>query len=180
MKCRVELVNGNKEVVVLIKSIQDNTENCVTIFSQIVSCVMVAKAELVHSIKPKFFLLDSTSGEDYLSDDNLFPMSVVKRAFITSFDKKKVILSISSKGCMDCSKLLCMRKLTLWNSLFPIDFTSVLLLLQNIAKDLHTLGLHLGVPSGVLEAIEVDFPTNTTKRREELVASCAGTEENRT
>ena len=168
MDCRVELVNGNKEVVVLIKGTQDNTENCATIFSQIVSCVMVAKAEFCHSIKPKFFLLDSTSGEDYLSDDNLFPMSVVKRA-LTSFDKKKVMLSISSKGRMDCSKLLCMRKLTLWNSLFPMDFTSVLLLLQNIARDLHTLGLHLGVPSGVLEAIEVDFPTNTTRRREELV-----------
>ena len=168
MDCRVELVNGNKEVVVLIKGTQDNNDNCATIFSQIVSCVMVAKAEFCHSIKPKFFLLDSTSGEDYLSDDNLFPMSVVKRA-LTSFDKKKVMLSISSKGRMDCSKLLCMRKLTLWASLFPMDFTSVLLLLQDIVRDLHTLGLHLGVPSGVLEAIEVDFPTNTTRRREELV-----------
>ena len=168
MDCRVELVNGNKEVVVLIKGTQDNTENCATIFSQIVSCVMVAKAEFCHSIKPKFFLLDSTSGEDYLSDDNLFPMSVVKRA-LTSFDKKKVMLSISSKGRMDCSKLLCMRKLTLWDSLFPMDFISVLFLLQNIVRDLHILGLHLGVPSGVLEAIEVDFPTNTTRRREELV-----------
>ena len=168
MDCRVELVSGNKEVAVLIKSTQDNTENCATIFSQIVSCVMVAKAEFCHSIKLIFFLLDSTSGEDYLSEDNLFPMSVVKRA-LTSFDKKKVMLSISSKGRMDCSKLLCMRKLTLWDSLFPMDFTSVLLLLQNIVRDLHTLGLHLGVPSGVLEAIEVDFPTNTTRRREELV-----------
>ena len=168
MDCRVELVNGNKEVVVLVKGTQDNTENCATIFSQIVSCVMVAKAEFCHSIKPKFFLLDSTSGEDYLSDDNLFPMSVVKRA-LTSFDKKKVMLSISSKGHMDCSKLLCMHKLTLWDSLFPMDFISVLLLLQDIVRDLHTLGLHLGVPSGVLEAIEVDFPTNTTRRREELV-----------
>ena len=168
MDCRVELVSGNKEVVVLIKGTQDNTENCATIFSQIVSCVMVAKAEFCHSIELIFFLLDSTSGEDYLSDDNLFPMSVVKRA-LTSFDKKKIMLSISSKGRMDCSKLLCMRKLTLWDSLFPMDFTSVLLLLQDIARDLHTLGLHLGVPSGVLEAIEVDFPTNTTRRREELV-----------
>ena len=168
MDCRVELVNGNKEVVVLIKCTQDNTENCATIFSQIVSCVMVAKAEFCHSIKLIFFLLDSTSGEDYLSDDNLFPMSVIKRA-LTSFDKKKIMLSISSKGRMDCSKLLCMRKLTLWDSLFPMDFTSVLLLLQDVVRDLHTLGLHLGVPSGILEAIEVDFPTNTTRRREELV-----------
>ena len=168
MDCRVELVNGNKEVVVLIKGTQDNTENCATIFSQIVSCVMVAKAEFCHSIKLIFFLLDFTSGEDYLSDDNLFPMSVVKRA-LTSFDKKKVMFSISSKGRMDCSKLLCMRKLTLWDSLFPMDFTSVLLLLQDIVRELHTLGLHLGVPSGVLEAIEVDFPTNATRRREELV-----------
>ena len=168
MKCRVELVNGNKEVAVLIKSIQDNTENCATIFSQIVSCVMVAKAEFCHSIKPKFFLLDSTSGEDYLSDYNLFPMSDVQRV-LTSFESKKVVYSISRDAHMDCSKLLFLRKLSLWDSLFPMDFTSVLLLLQDIVRDLHTLGLHLGVPSGVLEAIEVDFPTNTTRRREELV-----------
>ena len=168
VKCRVELVNGNKEVVVLIKSIQDNTQNCATIFSQIVSCVMVAKAEFCHSIKPKFFLLDSTCGEDYLSDDNLFPMSDVQR-ILTSFESKKVVYSISRDAHMDCSKLLLLRKLSLWDSLFPMKFLSVVLLLQDVVEDLPSLGLHLGVPSGIVNAIEADLPLTTRRRREELV-----------
>ena len=56
VECMVELVDGSKGVVIIIKSKEDMAENCVHVFNRIFSCVMEAKAEFCHAIRPDFFL----------------------------------------------------------------------------------------------------------------------------
>ena len=167
VECRVELVESSKSVVVATRSRKVYTENCVTIFSNIINCVMEAKTEFCHTIRPKFFLLDSNKEADYLLKDNHFSISEAESVLRSS--GKNVVVSITGKKDMERSKLLCMRKLTYWNSLFPIDYTSVLYYLKNVVKELYELGLHLKISEGKLDAIDKDYPTDTKKRRRELV-----------
>ena len=180
VECLVELVN-NKEVIVLTKIIPCKIENgihirsnknraefCATVFTRIISCVMEAKAEFCQSIRPDFFLLDSISETDYLNPDNLFAMSSVER-ILASPEGKEVIVSVTGMRYMELSKLLCMRKLTLWYSLFPIDLTSVLSHLKDIVKELFDLGLYLNIPPNFLKTLEANFPTDIKRRRTEVI-----------
>ena len=168
VECMVELVNHNKDVVVTTKSIIDRTQNCTIVFSQIVTCVMEAKTEFCHSTKPQFFLLNFTDEDDYLSEDNQFPMSYVERALACT-EGKEVIISKSGKKQMELSKLLSLRILTHWHSLFPINFLSVHHLLKNVVDKVYDLGLELKVPYHTLEELETNFPTDVVKRRREIV-----------
>ena len=170
VECIVELVNGNKEVVVIIKSEEDTTENCISVFNRIISCVMEAKTEFCHSIKPQFFFLDCTCEEfGNISKDHLFPVGEVEKA-LTHSDSEgdKWILSLGTAK-MDRSKLLSLRILTHWHSLFPIDFLSVHHLLKNVVDKVYDLGLELKVPYHTLEELETNFPTDVVKRRREMV-----------
>ena len=74
VECMVELVNGNKGVAVITNSKESNRENCVSVFQRIISCVMEAKEEFCHSIRPQFFFLDPSQSADYLHEDYLFAM----------------------------------------------------------------------------------------------------------
>lgn len=168
MKCRVEIVNGSKGVVVLIKSIEGNTENGNSVFRQVICCVMDAKAEFCHST-PQFFLVDAASGCDYSNDDNLFAMSDVSKVLKES-EGIKMICSISGKRHMVFSRLLCMRKPTHWESLFPITLDSVLTYLKNVHIDrLHTFGVGLRIPDGVIEEIEASFPHEVYRMKTEVL-----------
>ena len=169
VECMVELASANKEVVVLTRSTKDRAENCAAVFNDIVSCVMEAKAEFCHSVRLDFFLLDSTSEADYLSADNLFAMRDVKSVLASADD---VIIGATGKRQMERSKLLCLRNFTLWSSLFPMEFKSVLHYIKDIVKELYTLGLHLDIPRGVLDGIEaaIDEHCVTDKTRRELVS----------
>ena len=72
VECMVELV-GNKRLVVITKSEEDTAENCISVFNRVISCVMEAKAEFCHSVKPQFFLLDCTDeAVDYLNEDHQY------------------------------------------------------------------------------------------------------------
>ena len=51
-ECVVEVVNNSRDVVVLVRSKELLTENCASFFRDVISCVMNAKAEFCHSIKP--------------------------------------------------------------------------------------------------------------------------------
>ena len=168
VECMVELVDDSKGVVVITKSVKDRTEICINVFNDIIRCVMEAKAEFCHSVRPKFYLLDSTDQSDYLDKDNLFPMSEVEKTLVSP-KGREVVCSVTRKKFMERSKLTCMRKLTHWDNLFPIDFGSVLHYLKDIVKSLFDLGLHLKIPRGVLEAIEEDHPSDTNRRRREVV-----------
>ena len=169
VECMVELVNGSKRLVVITKSEEDTAENCISVFSRIISCVMEAKAEFCHSIKPQFFLLDCTDeAVDYLSEDHQFAMSEVEEA-LTHSEGNNWIPSVSGKAKMNRSKLLYMCMFTHWGNIFPIDFNSILDSLANIVRDLYDLGRHLGISRGILDGIDVDFPTDTSRRRRELV-----------
>ena len=169
VECMVELVNCNKRLVVITKSEEDTAENCISVFNRVIGCVMEAKAEFCHSIKPQFFLLDCTDEvDDYLSEDHQFAMSEVEEA-LTHSEGNNWIPSVSGKSKMNRSKLLYMRMFTHWGNLFPIDFNSILDFLPNIVRDLYDLGRHLGISRGILDAIDVDFPTDTSRRRRELV-----------
>ena len=167
-ECMVEMVNGNKGVVVITKSEQDFMENCNSIFNSIISCVMETMKEFCHSITPQFFLLDSSKEGDYLSEDNLFTMSDVERVLTSSY-RKEVVISVTGKRKMKRSKLLWLRALTHWNSIFPIDFISVFGYLRDIVAELFVLGLHLNIPQSVLEAIKRDHLLDTSGQRTELV-----------
>ena len=167
VECMVELVNGNKGVVVITSSEESYKESCINIFRRIISCVMEAKEEFCHPIRPQFFLLDHTQSADYLNEDNLFSMSDVDRV-LASYDKN-VVLSVTGKRTLKRERLNFLRKLTLWNSLFPLDFASVLCKLQDIVQDLYRLGVNLSIPRHLLDAIETDFPHSTERRRTELV-----------
>ena len=169
VECMVELAGANREVVVLTRSTKDRAENCATVFNDIVSCVMEAKAEFCHSVRLEFFLLDSTSEADYHSADNLFAMRDVERVLTSAGGRAEVIVSVTGKRQMERSKLLCLRNFTLWYSLFPMDLKPVLHYIKDIVRELYMLGLHLGIPKGILDAIEADNRTDVCKMRRELV-----------
>ena len=153
VECVVELVGANREVVVLTRSTKNGIENCATVFNDIVSCVMDAKAEFCHSVRLEFFLLDSTSEADYHSADNLFAMRDVERVLMSADGRAEVIISASGMRAMKFEKLLCLRNFTLWYSLFPMDLKSVLHSIKDVVRELYTLGLHLGLPDRILDPI---------------------------
>ena len=95
-------------------------------------------------------------------------MSEVEEA-LTHSEGNNWIPSVSGKTKMNRSKLLYMCMFTHWGNLFLIDFNSILDSLANIVRDLYDLGRHLGISRGILDAIDVDFPTDTSRRRRELV-----------
>ena len=170
VECMLEMVNINKGpgLVIITRSEQDTVENCISVFNSIVSCVMKTMKEFCHSIRPQFFLLDSTQQDDYLSEDNFFAMSKVEKILL-SFKKEEAVISKTGKKKLKHSKLLWLHKLTYWNTLFHIDFTSVHFHLKTIVRELFDLGLQLDIPSSVLEAIEVQYPTDVDRQRRELV-----------
>ena len=166
VECTVEMVNGNKGIVVITKSEEDLLENCVSVFNSIVSCVMEAKAEFCYSIRPQFFLIDPITSTDCLIEDNLFSLTDVERVLA---EGKEVVLSLTGKMRLKCTQITCLRNFTFWNELFPLDSASVLRYLNNVVRELFKLGIYLGLPSSKLEAIEKDFPTDTDRRRIQLV-----------
>ena len=175
VECMVELAGANREVVVLTRSTKDRAENCAAALNNIVNCVMEAKAEFCHSVRLEFFLLDSTSEADYHSADNLFAMGDVERVLTSADSRAEVIVSASGKRQMECSKLLYLRNFTLWYSLFPMDFKSVLHYIKDVVRELYTLGLHLGLPDHILDplldALQAHYLTDhdMCKMRRELV-----------
>ena len=176
VECMVELVNGNKKLVVITKSEEDIAENCISVFNRIVSCVMEAKTEFCNSIKTLFFLIDCTLLPDKqgaftevdLSEDHQFAISEVEEA-LTHTPGEEVVVSVNGKRQMKKGKLLCMHILTHWNSFFSIDFLSVHHLLKNVVDKVYDLGLELKVPYHTLEELETNFPTDVVKRRREMV-----------
>ena len=163
--CIVEVVNMNRGVVVFSQCSSEWREDCTDVFTKVISCVMEAKAEFCHSIKPRFFLLDSCVEADYHSEDHQFAMSDV----ITALEYpggKNLVLSLSGRGKMEISKFQCLRKLSPWRSLFPIDFSEVLHFLQDVTREIYELGDSLGIPQAVLHALEEDFPSDDRRRRE--------------
>ena len=165
MECMVELVNENREVVVIMKSEEDAIENCISVFNSVISCVIEAKAEFCHSNKLDFFLIDPTEDCNYLADDNLFAMSAVKRVLV---EGKEVIHSINLKSRMR-TKIMFLRKLTHWYSLFSLDFKYVLHILEDVVKRLYKFGLHLNIQTGILDAMEDNFPNDVERRKREVV-----------
>ena len=166
VECTVEMVNGNKGIVVITKSEEDLLENCVSVFNRIVSCVIEAKAEFCYSIKPRFFLIDPIISTDSLNKDNLFSLTDVERVLA---EGKEVVLSMTGKMRLKCTQITCLRNFTFWNDLFPLDSVSVLQYLNDVVRELFKLGIYLGLPSGKLDAIEKDFPTDTDRRRIQLM-----------
>ena len=170
VECMVELAGANREVAVLTKSTKDRAENCTTVFNNIVSCVMEAKAEFCHSVRQEFFLLDSTSEADYLSADNLFAMRDVERVLTSAESKLQVIVSASGKRQMERSKLLCLCNFTLWHSLFPMDIDCVLHYIKDIVEELYMLCLNLNIPKSTFDELEARYFTeDPDKMRRELV-----------
>ena len=166
--CRVEVVDASKEVLVLTKSQPEKMEKCLLIFNDIIKCIMKAKVEFCHAIRPRFFLINSASESDYHNKDKLFGMTDVREAMMSSKDDHGV-LSVSGNSTMDCSKLLAsLQKHTLWSTLFQLDEESVLSYLKEVVE-LHSLATQLSLPSAVFVALERDFPTDTDRRRLEFV-----------
>jgi hypothetical protein len=169
VECQVELVNGCKSVVVVTRSTEDETENCIDVFRSLIRCVMSTKTEFCDPIRPDFFLLDSTDEADYLNEDNLFTMYEVERA-LTNPEKRGMILSVTGNKCMERSRLLCMRKLTHWDSFFPINFASVCRHLDEVEpENLYYLGLELKVLVKSLDEIFDDSHNDSNARRQKLV-----------
>ena len=167
VECMVELVNGNKGVALLMRTMHDRQEMCVDIFYRILMCVMEAQEEFCHSIRPQFFLLDSTDEADYLNEDNLFSMNDIQQAFTHPKDSR-MIISVTGMKAIKLSRVLFLLKLTLWN-IFPMDFVSILRYLKPLVAEVYQLGLELKVPLHRLLTLSYDFPTDTKNRRRELV-----------
>ena len=168
VECIVEIVHDNRGVVIRVNSESGKAEVCATVIKELIQCVLEAKAEFCHTVRPQFFLLNSTSEADYLNPDNLFAMSEVNLA-LTS-EGLDVILSAEGKGKMKCSKVLWMRKLTYWDSLFPITIQDVLHYSKDIVRDTYDFGLYLNLPPHVLEALQVKYyPTDVIRMKREVV-----------
>ncbi len=167
VECTVELVDTNKGVVVVTKSSENRIQHCVGVFNQIIRCVMEAKDEFCPSIHPRYFLLASTDPDKYRSRDNLFDVRGVQDVF-TSQDKSHV-LSVSGKELLKRSRLECMRQLTYWHSLFPIDFDSVILYLRDIVNDTSDLCIRLGFSFSIFKTLERNYPNDIDRVKKELV-----------
>ena len=167
VKCMVELVNGNKGVVVITHSEDDAKESCVSVFHRVISCVMEAKTKFCHSIRPQFFLLNPSQSADYLHEDNLFTISDVER--VLASHEGRVVLSISGNGELKRERIAFLCKFTLWNSLFSLDFRSVVHYLEDVVHDLYKLFIYLDLPKSRLDTIETNFPNSVDRRRAELV-----------
>ena len=150
----VELVD-TKSVVVTIKCEEDMEESCVVTVNKVIECVMNSLLELFKSSALQFFLLDSTEDSDLLSKDNHFAVKEVEE-YLSSQGGN--ILSQTGRRFMQPTKLIFLRKLVLWNSCFPLDYITVLHYLEDVSKDVLTLGLHLKLRPNILEAIDSDFP----------------------
>ena len=159
-----------KGVLVTVKTTRDAqlVDNCIHIFSNIIRCVMHTKAEFCHSIRPKFFLLDSPATPSSLDDDHLFAMSDVERV-LTSPQRKQWVVSVSGKQRMERSKLDSLLQLSHWNKLFSIDLDSVLSHIEEVVRGLHMLGIYLAIPKSRLEEVEENFPRDVKRQRIELV-----------
>ena len=173
VECRVELVSKSqiiKGVLVTVKTIRDArlVDNCIHVFNNIIRCVMQAKAEFCHSIRPKFFLLDSPATPACLNDDYLFAMSDVERVLMSP-KRKQWVLSISGKQQMERSKLVNLLQLSHWNNLFPIHFVPVHDYLQEVVQELQNLGLSLDIPWRKLQEIKKNCAT-VEEQRMELVS----------
>ena len=166
VECIVEIVHDNRGVVIRVNSESDKADVCATVIKDLIQCVLEAKAEFCHTVRPQFFLLNSTSEADYLNPDNLFAMSEVNLA-LTS-EGIDMILSTEGKGKMKCSKVLWMRKLTHWDRLFPIAIQIVLHSLKNIVGKTDDLGEQL-VPHHVYETVRANIPTDVKRRKEVFV-----------
>ena len=156
--CMVELVNGNKGVVVLTSSIHKAKQNCIDIFKRVVSCVMEAKEDFCHPFQPQFFLFDPSQSADYLNEDGLFAMSDVKSVLSLPSHEGQVVLSINWKRSLIRERIACLSKCTLWNSLFSLD-----------VEMMYGLFIHLGLPKPFPDTIEANFPNDLDRRRIELV-----------
>ena len=167
VECVVELVNGNKGVVVITNSEESNKENGISVFRRIISCVMEAKAEFCHSIRPHFFLFDPSQSSDYLQDDNLCYMNDVERVLASS--DGKIVLSITRKPRLKRERIAHLSKFTLWNSLFSLDVASVNHYLKDVVNEMYVLFIHLDLPKTLLDTIEANFPNDLDRRRIELV-----------
>ena len=168
VECMVELVNGNKGVAVITNGEEDVKENCARVFHRIISCVMEAKAEFCHSIRPQFFLFDPSQSADYLHKDSLFAMSDVER--VLASDDKKVVLSITDgKARLKREKIACLSQFTLWNKLFRMDFSVVHNYLKDVVKECYQLFIYLGLTKSCLDTIEANHPNNVDRRRAELI-----------
>ena len=164
VECTVEMADNRKEMTVITKSKEEHLENCMTVFNSIVSCVMEAKAQFCHSIRPQFFLLDPITSAD--PKDNLFLLSAVER--VLDEGKEAVLSCRADKPPLYRSKFSFLRNFTIWNDIFPLDSTSVLHSLEEVVRRLYQLGMYLGVPASSVDAIEADFHT-TDRRRVQLV-----------
>ena len=164
----VELVSGSKGVVILTKSSQEREEICMNTFIKVIRSVMEAKADFCHSIKPQFFLLDTCTEADYMNLDHHFDLCEVERA-LKCPKRKNTIVSVSGKRMMELSKVQCMHNFTYWHILFPIEFKAVLDIVGVIIKEVTELGVGLSVPEDVLQALEVDFASDVSQWRREVV-----------
>ena len=167
VECMVEQVNGNKQVVVITNSEESNKENGISVFRRIISCVMEAKAEFCHSIRPHFFLFDPSQSADYLHDDSLCSMNDVERVLASS--DGKIVLSITRKPRLKRERIAHLSKFTLWNSLFSLDVASVNHYLKDVVTEMYVLFIHLGLPKTLLDTIEANFPNDLDRRRIELI-----------
>ena len=160
----VELVKGNKGVVVICRSAEGCSGDCATIFSKIVNCVMEVQSEFCHSIRPGFYRLYSVDEADYLNKDLLFAESDLQ----SDSNVHPYILSITGKTTVKREKLLGTHKFTHWHRLFPLDCTTIMDYLKNVTKELSYLALNLGLHIPY-EQIDEDNPNNTSKKRLKLV-----------
>jgi hypothetical protein len=165
-ECMVELVNNSKGVVIITKSIREQ-EICADVFCRIFICVMEAKAEFCHTIRPLSFLLHSTDEADYLSEDNLFAMSDVELSLTQP--ERSLILSITGVKIVERSKLLWLYRLTYWRIYFSMDFASILSYLQEVVQEIFELGIMLNIPVNVLDHLAIEFNHDSGRRRRELV-----------
>ncbi len=168
MECMVELVDTNRGVVVITKSDENTKDDCIHIFNQIIRCVLEVKDEFCPSLNPRYYFLDSTDPDDYLNRDDFFDLRRIEN-ILTSPQNKKVVISVTGARTMKRSRLECMRQLTHWYSLFPIDFSSVIPYLRDIVKDTPDLCLHLGLPLSFLHTLEEDYPRSIERRKKKLV-----------
>ncbi len=167
VECMVELVNDGKGVVVVTKSEEDRVSHCTAVFIRIIGCVMKAKDKFCLSINPHYFFLDSTD-DDYLSKDNLFDLEEVQHV-LSSPECLAYAISITGSKMLKRSRLECMRQLTYWHSIFPIDFNLVIKFFGDIVKGTHDLCLHLGFPLSFLHTLEYNYPRDVERRKIELV-----------
>ena len=120
VECIVEVVNGNKGVVVVVKSRKQHIYQCIHMLTQIANVVTEAKTEFCNSVSLRHYIMKSDDPLSCNDEDKLYDVHLIKSAIE---NKDEVVLSVSGRQTLTLESLNFMKCHTCWGKCQDINIT---------------------------------------------------------